>query len=82
MCASKLNCMEWRSKAVGEAEAGYQQACDTIKVADLVAERSPLVRLWGFDLSWRLLVLSRVQPAHTKDSLVGGLAREVMVRSL
>ena len=29
MCASKLNCMEWRSKAVGEAKAGYQQPSDT-----------------------------------------------------
>ena len=37
--------------------------------------QSRVVRLWSFDLSWRLLVLSRVQPAHTKDSLVSGLAR-------
>lgn len=35
MCASKLNCMERRSKGVGEAEADDQQPSDIIKVASL-----------------------------------------------
>ena len=31
-----------------------------VEVAGLIAEQSPLVQRWGFDLSWRLLVWSRV----------------------
>ena len=39
MCASKLNCMERRSKAVGEAEAGYQQLSDIDEVARFTPDR-------------------------------------------